>query len=268
MGQGRLTPALYDEDPSLKNYLAKVPFGLSENPPMHPGKGMREKFGFTKEDTVLLWGGGIWNWFDPLTLIQAVAMMDASVKLVFMGIKHPNKEIKEMEMTGRAIALAEKLGVRDTQVFFNFGWVPYNERQGYLLEADIGVSTHFDHLETRYAFRTRMLDYLWAALPVICTEGDYFAERFSKEGVGVAVAYADSEAIVQAIKKIQADPRRFKENAQRLALEFTWAKVTAPLLSMIDRLAKRAKGGFSPKLFWNMFKTGVKLKNPFYSRVI
>ena len=29
-------------------------------------------------------------------------------------------------------------------------------------EADLGVSTHREHLETHFSFRTRMLDYLWA----------------------------------------------------------------------------------------------------------
>jgi hypothetical protein len=36
----------------------------------------------------------------------------------------------------------------------------------------IGVSAHPAHLETRFAFRTRMLDYLWAGLPIVSTEGE------------------------------------------------------------------------------------------------
>ena len=28
--------------------------------------------GIDKNDRVILWGGGIWEWFDPLTLIRAV----------------------------------------------------------------------------------------------------------------------------------------------------------------------------------------------------
>jgi hypothetical protein len=39
----------------------------------------------------------------------------------------------------------------------------------------VGVSTHRDHLETRLSFRTRMLDYIWAGLPIVCTDGDHFA---------------------------------------------------------------------------------------------
>ena len=40
--------------------------------------------------------------------------------------------------------------------------MPYDERADYLLDADVGVSTHFPHIETEFSFRTRILDYLWA----------------------------------------------------------------------------------------------------------
>ena len=33
------------------------------------------------------------------------------------------------------------------------------------MEATLGVTMHFDSAETRFAFRTRALDYLWAACP-------------------------------------------------------------------------------------------------------
>ena len=61
-------------------------------------------------------------------------------------------------------------------MFFNEGWVDYDDRQNYLLESDIGVSTHLDHIETAFSFRTRILDYLWASLPIVATAGDSFAD--------------------------------------------------------------------------------------------
>ena len=44
------------------------------------------------------------------------------------------------------------------------------------LEADLGISAHHDHLEARFSFRTRVLDYLWAGLPMVLTRGDSMAE--------------------------------------------------------------------------------------------
>src|SRR5664280_3299763 len=50
---------------------------------------------------------------------------------------------------------------------------PYTERSDHLLDADVGVSTHFDHVETEFSFRTRILDYLWTGLPIVATTVSY-----------------------------------------------------------------------------------------------
>ena len=91
------------------------------------------------------------------------------VRLFFMGLRHPNPLVDEMRMATRARGLADQLGLTGTHIFFNEGWVPYEQRGDYLLEADLGVSAHFDDLESRFAFRTRLLDCFWASLPVVTT---------------------------------------------------------------------------------------------------
>ena len=129
--------------------------------------------GIEDNDKVLLWGGGIWDWLDPLTVIRAVerlALNRNDVRLFFLGLRHPNPGVPQMEMERRALALTEELNLRDRVVFFNENWVPYEERGSYLLEADIGVSAHFDDLETRFAYRTRLLDYIWARLPIVTSQ--------------------------------------------------------------------------------------------------
>ena len=88
---------------------------------------------------------------------------------------------------------------------FNDGWVPYEERGAWLLEADIGVSAHHDHLETRFAFRTRIVDYLWAGLPVVATRGDALGDWVANGGLGRAVAPGDAEAFAAACAELLAD---------------------------------------------------------------
>ena len=51
-----------------------------------------------------------------------------------------------------AQGLAEQLGLTNRYVFFNEGWVDYDDRQNFLLEATLGVTAHFDSAETRFAF--------------------------------------------------------------------------------------------------------------------
>lgn len=261
---GKITPELYDSMPSLDKFLNIVPFGLSSTPPSKNGTGLREKFSIPANAKVLLWGGGIWNWFDPLTLLHAMDQIKKvrnDIHLVFMGIKHPNEHIPEMKMCKETIELAEKLNLLGKNVHINYGWIPYEERVNYLLEADIGVSTHFDHLETQYSFRTRMLDYLWAGLPIIATEGDCFADLISSRGLGWVVPFMDSARLASAITTLCDQPvllQDMRRNISALRPEFEWQHVLKPLEFMIERLMSQkisASWMYAGKLFSETWKT-------------
>jgi glycosyltransferase involved in cell wall biosynthesis len=80
--------------------------------------------------------------------------------------------------------------------------VPYDERQNFLLEADVGVSTHYQHLETTFAFRTRILDYLCAPLPIVTTRGDSFASLVEAGSLGVSVEQRDVDGLADALERI------------------------------------------------------------------
>jgi glycosyltransferase involved in cell wall biosynthesis len=243
LGQKLITPALYDQDSSLQQFLAVVPFGLSSDPPQKKGKGLREKFGFQPSDKILLWGGGIWNWFDPLSLIKAmniVSQKQSHIKLIFMGVKPPDPALPMTAMSAQAIALAKEMRLLNQCVFFNDDWVPYEERQNFLLDADIGVSTHFDHLETHFSFRTRILDYLWAQLPILATQGDSFAEFIERHQLGVVVPYQNEHAIADSILALVNDPdrlKRIRNHVTSMREKFYWSSVTIPLKHMIRQLS-------------------------------
>jgi hypothetical protein len=140
-----------------------------------------------------------------------------------------------MAMGPRAVALADDLGVHGRTVHFNDGWVPYDERMGYLLEADVGVSTHFRHVETAYAFRTRMLDYIWAGLPILCTEGDTLADLVAARDLGEVVPPEDPAAIAEAIRWLRDDGRRAtcSANLRELAADLTWERVLEPVVGFL-----------------------------------
>ena len=255
----RITPEVYDSDNSLRELIDVVPFGLSSKPAtISTPLVLRKKFGLSEEDFVLLWGGGIWNWFDPLTLIEAVAKLQGKVpvKLVFMGIDHPNVNIPRMPMVEKAIQKAKKLGLLDKSVFFNEGWVPYEERQGYLLDADAGVSMHYDHLETRFSFRTRILDYIWAGLPIIATQGDSFAEVIEEHKLGEVVRYNDSGSIAQAIQTLASDKalrQQIKGNIRSIQKRYYWQECVKPIENMIaywDGRAPEIKPNINQTIFY------------------
>jgi glycosyltransferase involved in cell wall biosynthesis len=231
----RVNPYTYDSDETLRTLIDVVPFGLPSSPPEHTKqvlKGVYKTIG--RDDKVVLWGGGIWDWFDPCTLIRAMANIVAhrqDVKLFFMGIKHPNPLIPQMQATSQAIQLSQDLGLYDRFVFFN-DWVPYEERQNYLLEADVGVSLHLDHLETRFSFRTRLLDYIWAGLPIVTTRGDAMSELVEQYHLGKVVDYGDVEQVADALLELLETPNLrevYRPGFEVVRGQFTWERAVEPL---------------------------------------
>ncbi|WP_407341743.1 glycosyltransferase [Pengzhenrongella phosphoraccumulans] len=245
-GQGRVNPAVYDEDETLDSLLAVVPFGIADEDPVqsrHAIKGAIEGIGSL--DKVILWGGGIYNWFDPLTLIRAVDQLRATrpeVRLFFLGLKHPNPGVPDMKIAWDTRQLADSLGLTGKHVFFNEGWVPYEERADYLLDADVGVSTHFLHIETAYSFRTRILDYLWATLPIVATRGDTFGDLIRTHGLGRVVEPEDVDALAAALEEMLFDTEAIegvRARVREFANGYRWSLVLAPLIEFC-RLPRRA----------------------------
>ncbi|MDQ3762088.1 MAG: glycosyltransferase [Actinomycetota bacterium] len=233
---GRLSPTVYDADPTTRSLLAVAPFGLPGKPPQRTGPGLRDALGLGPRDKVVLWAGGVYSWFDPLTLLHAVHALHAEhddLRLVFLGMRHPNPDVPEMGMAGQTRQLAEVLGLTGKQVYFNETWVPYADRQNWLLDADAGVTTHFEHVETTFAFRTRVLDYLWAGLPIVTTDGDAFAELVGTEQLGVVVPASDPAALATALQRVLYDDAfatGCRERIAAVAQRYTWEAVLAPLV--------------------------------------
>ncbi|HMF04042.1 MAG TPA: glycosyltransferase [Acidimicrobiia bacterium] len=234
---GRINPATYDRGENLEGLLAVAPFGVSDEPPRHTRSVLRGVVpGIGESDKVVLWGGGIYNWFDPLTLLRAVDKLRRrlpEVRLFFLGLRHPNPQVGEMKMADDAVALAEELGLVGTNVFFNEDWVEYDDRQNYLLESDIGVSTHLDHVETEFSFRTRLLDYLWASLPIVATAGDSLAALIDSSGIGLTVPAGDVDALEAALFRLLDDDelnRTCRAAIERVVPSYRWSTVLEPLL--------------------------------------
>lgn len=236
-GQGRVNPSVYDEGMSLDNLISVVPFGIPDEAPVQQRSAIRGSVkGIGPDDKVIIWGGGIYNWFDPLTLLRAVHELSGShpdVRLFFMGLKHPNPGVPDMRMAWEAQQLSDELGLTGKHVFFNHGWVPYAERADYLLDADVGVSTHFLHVETAYSFRTRILDYLWASLPIVATGGDTFGEIIAEHGLGRVVPERDVDALVVALEEMLYDPdaaQAATRNVREFAHAMQWSSTLRPLV--------------------------------------
>ena len=260
---GRINPKTYDADETMGSLIAVAPFGVPDQPPVHTRQALKGVVpGIGVDDKVILWGGGIYNWFDPITLLYAIDRLRQrrpDVRLFFLGLKHPNPDVPEMRMAVAARALSDSLGLTDKHVFFNDGRVDYDDRQNYLLEADIGVSTHLDHVETAFSFRTRILDYLWTCLPIVATSGDTFADLIESRGLGITVPPGDVDALEGALFRLLDDQAASDACRARLAEvmpNHTWTRVLAPVVEFC-RAPRRAADLVAPVGYENMTELAV-----------
>ena len=232
---GRLNPATIDADPSLRKLVDVVPYGLPDTPLPPPRPVIKGVWpGIERDDRLLLWGGGLWPWLDPLSAIRATAELSRelpAVKLVFPGTRHPSPDMAAMPtLNAEAKALAAELGVIDRHVFFG-DWVPYSDWPAVLQESDVALTLHHDALETRLAFRSRVLEYIWAGLPTVATAGDTTSDLIRAHGLGELVEEGDVASLVAALRRLLAEPRDARAEAfARARSELTWSRAAEPLL--------------------------------------
>lgn len=229
--------------------VAVAPFGLPAERPhsvAHPLRGTV----VPPDAFIALWAGGIWNWFDPGTLIEGVALarrQDPRVTLVFMASAHPSDAFIGQDAAVESLQTPLAAGlVADGGIVFADSWVPHDERWGYLRDADIGVCAHFDSPETRMSFRTRFLDHLWAGLPTVTTSGGVLSDRLCETGAGICVPPRDPHAWAQALLTLAADRTRrdqMSAAATRMAVDLTWPRVAEPVVEMVSDLARADPGG-------------------------
>jgi glycosyltransferase involved in cell wall biosynthesis len=248
-------PDAYDRDPSLRERIDLVPFGVPEDPPKPAGggpsaaSGPREAIPSLGPDSeIVLWNGGIWRWLDAETAIRAVAALvqrRPSVRLVFMGgaAEHP----AAIASTAAARGVARELGLLGSVVHFHERWVPYAERGAWLTQASCLLSAHPEHLETRFAYRTRLLDGLWAGLPIVCTAGDDLAERVEREQLGAVAPPANVDALSAALERVLERGREaYAPNLRAAGEAQTWQRVSAPLAHWISQPAPSTRLGDAP----------------------
>lgn len=230
----RINPIEYRKNKAFDHLISVVPFGISSDTPTQDRnvlKGVIEGIGL--HDNVILWGGGLWDWLDPLTAVQGMKVLSErrdDVKLFFMGVKPPNPALVQMENVEKTMELSDALGLTGKYVFFN-SWVEYRNRHNYLLESDIGINLHYNHIETRFAYRTRMLDYIWCQLPIVTTEGDVLSALVETYQLGRTIKPEDPNDFADAVEHVLTHKMLYQNKSSDLLREMTWETSLTALIS-------------------------------------
>jgi glycosyltransferase involved in cell wall biosynthesis len=218
---GRVNPERVAADPDLRDLVAVVPFGVPAEPPPHAPLLPVRRPG---ERRLLF--GGLYDWYDPATLLAALARLEA-VDWTLLLVGNPNSEATPQRLLAVVEAACRRRGWWGSRVVL-LDWVPAARRWDLLRDVDLLVAPHRPTLETSLALRTRFLDALAAGLPVVATAGGTVARLLAEHRAGWVVPPADPAALAAALAAATAAGAA-PAGARDLLAAFTWERALAPL---------------------------------------
>lgn len=240
-GLNKISSDNYNNDNNINNVIGYLPYGIEAAPEKKEKNILKKKFNFDNKDKVFVWAGGIWNWFDSENLVKAMKIVknkDKNIKLLFMGIpKQAKLNDPKYNKVKSTIKISNDLGLTGKNVIFNDEWIDYDIRHEYLLECFAGISLHYKNLETKYSFRTRILDYLWCNLPFITSNGDYLSKLCENNKLGLNAEYENPEDIAEKILELASNEILYKEakkNILKVSSDYRWDNVCLDLINYIE----------------------------------
>ncbi len=244
LGRGLLRPELIDGDPGLERLVAVVPFAAEPTDPGREGRRSGEQ-----SDLALVWPGGLWDWLDPVTLVDAVAVArgrGADVTLELWGTRSPDPEAPAPRVAERIRRQVDALGLGGSVTFVD--WVPYDEVPTRLAGFDVAVTLDPGGVEARFAYRTRLLQALACGVPTLATAGEAVAERAAAAGSGWTAAPGDAEGVAELLVALAHDRGRLEQARQRAIDQrrsMGYERVVGPLAAFC-REPRRQRPGSSP----------------------
>jgi glycosyltransferase involved in cell wall biosynthesis len=229
---GRVNPLKLEEDPELQKLIVELPFGTPEREASRPPP-RSEVLPGVDGDAPVLYFGGIYDWYDPVTVLDAMpALLERDPRTVLIFVEHPHPELTPLGEAGRIRAEVERRGWLGSSARFE-PWRPYDRRFEVPQVADIAVLTHRPGLETDLSLRTRLVDLMWLGMPAVVSSGGGMARVVAETGAGSVVPAGDSSAVAAAVAELLDDTeqrRQAAEAARGWAAKRRWSVVASPLL--------------------------------------
>lgn len=232
---GRVNPATYEDD-----LLLIVPYGIYKDKPVAKSQPISQLLAREKnqEYKKILWFGGIYPWFDLRTLVDATKKINQTVpaKLVIVGAKNPFNA--HPDFIQRYDEFMEYINSRDENkrnIIFQ-DWVEFNNRADWYLDSDLVILINKIGSENELAWRTRLVDYTWADLPILTNGGDPLGEELITAGAAERLEDLSAAGLAKSISGLLARPKKLaqiKGNLGTIRKKYYWDKVTKPLYDKI-----------------------------------
>lgn len=183
--------------------LRNKPYGAI--PPRGSGSTLelREAIQKIRGKKVLLYQGGIFPERDLTLLAKALAAGDSGYYLVLAGYLYEDGDLDALYR------------IYDKTIYL--GYFPAPSHLELTPYATAAVTYYRgDCINTRYCAPNKIYEYAGCGVPMLCNDLPGLAETVGKAGAGECVDFADSEAVLAALKRIDEN----RESYCRAALDF------------------------------------------------
>lgn len=229
---GRINPVTYTDD----DFIKIVPYGVYKESPKANNKPIT-KILKNKDSFKLLWFGGIYPWFDLKDLLTAIKEISKHkpVELIMVGVKNP------FNMHPDFLAKYDEIikFIKDNkleQIVHLVDWVKFDDRADWYLDSDAVILINKIGVENTLAWRTRLVDYVWADLPIITNGGDPLSDILEENKAVKILTSLEKDNLVKEISGFIDDKDSLKnifKNMQKVRSTLYWDVVTKDLSKMI-----------------------------------
>lgn len=251
---GRVTAEATRKNPDCRELIDVASFGIPDEPPVQNGRPLRSRLPQAwKDDFILLWSSKILAWQDPVTLLRAMDLLkndEPRLRLVFLGVGPLSTADRPLWFdpaslrTREAVQAASDLGLTGNSVFFISDRVPYRDIGSFYRDADAAVATYPDSLETRFCLGSRILDYVWAGLPMVVSGGELQRQFVEGQRLGAVVRPGDPEALADAIRRVKAAVVAYRGDGSAFKTaqaSLKWSVVTRPIIDFCASAKARTR---------------------------
>lgn len=236
---GRINPATYQDDP-----IKIVPYGIYKEPPIVTERPITRKLeGSKKHYRKVLWFGAVYPWFDLRDLIEAINELNKEIptKLVIVGAKNPfNGHPDFVKQYENLIEYIENNEEAKNNIILQ-EWVEFNDRANWYLDSDIVISINKIGEENELAWRTRLVDYIWADLPIITNAGDPLGDELVEAGAARKLNDITAEGLLNSLKSALEDEKglvELKTNLKNIRTKYLWGNAVKPLYEAIQHTTR------------------------------
>ncbi len=161
-----------------------------------------------------------WGVDLPIRAMPLILKKIPGARLLIAGKGRDEDELK---------ALAQSLALGDAVEFL--GFVPYKELPALMARADIGIATSREDIFRQYASPLKLVEYMAAGLPVICSGGGEAELMVAESGGGINVEFTP-ESCAEAVCHLLRHPEQLAAQRQA-AIDYarprTWEQLTEQL---------------------------------------